>query len=410
MATHDRPPEQDPRRGGAATRALRAAVVRKLKTLVAAKLTGGLSLAGKSDVGRMVLIAGACIAVFAVLAGVALLMMLMQSRAASDSAGGSGAACGGTGTVVGATVFGGPGDPTTPDDVGAGGKLTGRDAYAELSRDAGAKDFSALTSVLSYKGETDEFGGLPMKTKLRISAGGHEVVAQKLDRGAGGGPIGSRPRALDLWWQTADKLKLGGSKGTWSGLVRVELVGGDTGGSDSASDCKLVSASGLRKKIVETARTQIGVRELPINRVLYNNNDGQPWCAAFVSWVWEKADVPNMRFDECTATFYQWARSYGGALPETATPKPGDAIFYGSGPEHCGPGGSVHMGIVETVSRVGDAIKITTIEGNTAGGVQVARIGPFDPMKATSEGGRPGPVYGYARPPSADASPSNPAA
>ena len=75
-------------------------------------------------------------------------------------------------------------------------------------------------------------------------------------------------------------------------------------------------------------------------------------------------------------------------LPPTATPAPGDAVLYGSGPT-----ASDHIGIVERVFPGG---QITTIDGNF--GDRVARSGPFLPSQAV-QWGMPAPIFGYAHPP-----------
>ena len=72
--------------------------------------------------------------------------------------------------------------------------------------------------------------------------------------------------------------------------------------------------------------------------------------------------------------------------PPSATPAPGDAIFYGTGPSE-----SAHVGIVAQVLPNGE---IVTIEGNYAG--HVTRVGPFQPSHPVGEAA---PVYGYAQPP-----------
>lgn len=76
-------------------------------------------------------------------------------------------------------------------------------------------------------------------------------------------------------------------------------------------------------------------------------------------------------------------------LPPGATPSPGDAVLYGSGPTD-----SDHIGIVERIFPDGE---ITTIDGNYSD--RVERAGPFDPSRAVAEG-EPAPVFGYAHPPS----------
>jgi murein DD-endopeptidase MepM/ murein hydrolase activator NlpD len=120
----------------------------------------------------------------------------------------------GGGVQVGATQYGGPGDPTTSTDHGAYGSLDGHMAFAELSTNPQAPladlDFAAL-------------GHLPPHTELRITYQGRSVIAEKLDVGAGGGPIDGHPRVIDLWWQTAEALGFAGA-----GLVQIQAVSSST--------------------------------------------------------------------------------------------------------------------------------------------------------------------------------------
>lgn len=286
----------------------------------------------------------------------------------------------GDGQVVGASSFGGPADPGTPGSVGAGGELRGSLAFAELSSNwsaAAGWDFAAL-------------GKLPMGSSLRITANGRSVIARKRDVGRGGPPVGSPPtgRRIDLWWETTQAL---GLPSNWSGRVRIAPVeGGATGATGSAGTCSDGTSSAGAGDIVAIAQREVGTRE----PTAWNRYGPDPWCAYFVSWVWRKAgiDVPKTAF---TGALFTWASNGGGrALPASAHPQPGDAIFYGTGPSS--PTTSEHMGLVERVFPNG---QITTIEGNTAGGVSVARIGPFHPDRATDAPAfRPAPVYGYARP------------
>lgn len=94
---------------------------------------------------------------------------------------------------VGASFYGGPGDPSTPGTHGyKGDELDGTHAYAEL------KMGTAL-------------GGLPHGTKLVITYNGKSVVGTKLDIGAGGDKVGGLPRSIDLWYQTAQAIDFTGT-------------------------------------------------------------------------------------------------------------------------------------------------------------------------------------------------------
>lgn len=115
----------------------------------------------------------------------------------------------GTGQLVGATEYGGPGDPSSGVIGSSGSNLLALpDSYAELGGDT----FQTATAM----------GGLPYLTPLRISWGGRSAIAFKRDIGLGGGPVEGLPRVLDLWWQLAGRLGIPYDDGLWSGPVRIE--------------------------------------------------------------------------------------------------------------------------------------------------------------------------------------------
>lgn len=120
------------------------------------------------------------------------------------------AGVGGTasGQTVGATEYGGPGDPSS-GTVGASGAslLAHPDSYAEL----GGITFQTATAM----------GGLPYLTPLRVTWDGRSAVAYKRDFGLGGAPVGGLPRVIDLWWQLAGALRIPYEDGLWSGAVRI---------------------------------------------------------------------------------------------------------------------------------------------------------------------------------------------
>jgi hypothetical protein len=119
----------------------------------------------------------------------------------------------GSGRQVGATEYGGPGDPSS-GSIGASGAnlLAHPDSYAEL----GGYTFQTATAM----------GGLPYMTPLRITWAGRSAIAYKRDFGFGGGPIGGLPRVIDLWWQLAGRLGIPYDGGLWSGPVEVQRAPG----------------------------------------------------------------------------------------------------------------------------------------------------------------------------------------
>jgi hypothetical protein len=125
---------------------------------------------------------------------------------------------GGVAQVVGATEYGGPGDPSS-GTVGASGAnlLAHPDSYAEL----GGVTFQTATAM----------GGLPYLTPLRVTWNRRSAIAYKRDFGLGGGPVDGRPRAIDLWWQFAAALRIPYEDGRWSGAVRIPRPPGPGAGS-----------------------------------------------------------------------------------------------------------------------------------------------------------------------------------
>ena len=146
--------------------------------------------------------------------GAALLGLLLSVFGAGNECAGSpsgSVALGppGTGRLVGATEYGGPGDPSSGSFGSSGANLIENpDSYAEL----GGTTFQTATAM----------GGLAYMTPLRITWGSHSAVAYKRDIGLGGGPIAGRPRVIDLWWQFAGQLGIPYEGGLWSGPVRIE--------------------------------------------------------------------------------------------------------------------------------------------------------------------------------------------
>ena len=137
------------------------------------------------------------------------------SPAGAFPAGGAGPGVGialgpaGTAQLVGATEYGGPGDPGSGVFGSSGADLLELpDSYAEL----GGTSFQTATAM----------GGLPYLTPLRITWGITSAIAYKRDIGLGGGPVDGLPRVLDLWWQLAGRLGIPYEDGLWSGPVRIE--------------------------------------------------------------------------------------------------------------------------------------------------------------------------------------------
>ncbi len=172
----------------------------------------------------------------------------------------------GAGSVVGATEYGGPGDPSSGTVGASGANLDADpDSFAEL----GGTSFQTATAM----------GGLAYGTPLRITWADHSLIAYKQDIGLGGGPIDGHPRVIDLWWQLAGALGIPYENGMWSGTVKVQrtpatgaasLLAGtpdsedvaqtsDTGANAGAAtaECGADAAGGLSVATVSGPRAQL---------------------------------------------------------------------------------------------------------------------------------------------------------
>jgi hypothetical protein len=143
--------------------------------------------------------------------------------------------------------------------------------------------------------------------------------------------------------------------------------------------------SATRARIVGLAEQELGYRE-PGN---YCTKFGpcEVWCSLFVTWVWRHAGigVPSLPF---TGNLYDWARAETVVRGPNATPEPGDAVLFGSGPANVYT--SLHVGIVEAVYPH----YLVTIEGDVIHDVHRFVIPASDALLA----GEPGPIYAYASP------------
>lgn len=53
-------------------------------------------------------------------------------------------------------------------------------------------------------------GGLPNGARIRVLYRHRKLTLVKRDCGAGGGPVGGFPRAIDIWWQAGVRLRIPG--------------------------------------------------------------------------------------------------------------------------------------------------------------------------------------------------------
>jgi hypothetical protein len=123
---------------------------------------------------------------------------------------------------VGATEYGGPGDPTSGSygsipNPGQSYLPAHPNSFAELSvLDSNPANGGSFTFA-----EADALSRLPYLTPLRVALGGRSELLFKRDIGYGQGPgqfiANGQPYRLDVWWQAAQSLRL------TKGAVRVQL-------------------------------------------------------------------------------------------------------------------------------------------------------------------------------------------
>jgi len=120
----------------------------------------------------------------------------------------------------------------------------------------------------------------------------------------------------------------------------------------------------------------------------------EQWCALFATWAWQRGGIPVPSFP-FTGSIYTWGLQHGRVLPPTATPVPGDAVLYGTGPSTTTS--SVHVGIVAQVWPDG---AIDTVEGDAGpgadGSLAVIVNGPFLPADSASYNGAG--IYAFVQP------------
>jgi surface antigen len=116
-----------------------------------------------------------------------------------------------------------------------------------------------------------------------------------------------------------------------------------------------------REQIVAVATAELGLIEGPKDNQTKYQKTNQPWCGAFVNWVFKEVGVkiPNCVSTLAGATAFKKNKAWQDA--ESATPEIGDCVFFDF--PHDGIDRISHIGIVTKVNADGT---VTTIEGNTA--------------------------------------------
>jgi hypothetical protein len=124
---------------------------------------------------------------------------------------------------VGATEYGGPGDPTSGDygsipNPGESYLPAHPDSFAELS----VLDSNPANGGTFTFADANALDNLPYLSQLRVEHAGHQELLAKRDTGYGQGPgqfiDNGQPYRLDVWWQAAQPLGISKS------AVKVQLA------------------------------------------------------------------------------------------------------------------------------------------------------------------------------------------
>lgn len=120
-------------------------------------------------------------------------------------------------------------------------------------------------------------------------------------------------------------------------------------------------------EIIDLAQSQVGTKESPpnSNNVKYNtwyygkavSGSSYPWCAVFISWLFNQIDNSLIKKSASCMTIGQWFKDNNMWF---TTPKVGDVVFFKF---NTNKRWTNHVGIVKSVNLNGS---ITTIEGNTS--------------------------------------------
>jgi peptidoglycan hydrolase-like protein with peptidoglycan-binding domain len=195
------------------------------------------------------------------------------------------------------------------------------------------------------------------------------------------GDYGPNTIAAVKTYQSAHHLEVDGIAGpqTMKAMGITREVGGGSCGQPSGGSPKPPTLSGTTlDKIVEAAKSQIGVHEWGDNCNPYGPCES--WCALFASWTWRQAGI---NFSTAfSGDFYTYGVNHGTLHSGLSNPQPGDAIVFGSGPQNVDT--SVHVGIIVQVLSNGEVI---SIEGNYNN--QVTQVGPYWPNDRSAYDGTP---------------------
>lgn len=201
----------------------------------------------------------------------------------------------GPGRLTAATMYGGPGDPSSGITGASGKNLTGTLSFAELGTSSFAPSFDGANNI-------GELFGLnrPLAYGTRLIAtfdNGRQVVVEKQDIGQGGAPgggtgAGGRTKAIDFWYEVIAKAygTRTANSGLWSGLVKLQPARGPPGSTDAlettqAVDCPSAGAT-------------------PSGAAGITNFDGSP-CATWIANYLQQARQAGVQFQITPGNCYR---------------------------------------------------------------------------------------------------------
>ena len=114
---------------------------------------------------------------------------------------------------------------------------------------------------------------------------------------------------------------------------------------------------GSAARMIRVAQDEIGVVEVPENKVKYNNENGLPWCGYFIDWVAKRAGVKKLPSQISTIQGANKMKEFGCWID--GSPEVGDLVYMGWGAKN-------HIEHIGLVVGIIDKKTVLTIEGNTS--------------------------------------------
>jgi hypothetical protein len=334
--------------------------------------TGAIVLASRSRTVRSVVLAGVLLVVLmpmlvagGVLSALSHTAQACQAAGAVEQpAGGGPVAAGryaqplhlqpGRWYEVGATEYGGPGDPSSTaygsiPNPGQSYLPAHPDTFAELSV---LKVNPANHGTFTFA-DANALGNLPYLTGLRVAHAGRQAVLYKRDVGYGQGPgqtiADGEPYRLDVWWQAARTLQIsksavriqlapaGGTAATLGQAPSAEEAAsgasgaGECVGEDAGAQAPLALVPGARTTILPSGLAAAG-SEAPraVKRMVAAANGLYGTAYAYGAGHGTSLDTRQSAYDCSSAVSY--VLHAGGALGSSALDSTGLASYGLPGP------------------------------------------------------------------------------